>query len=95
MTTARLEELARKCDEALSPETPDIASVLEIADVADLARCARAWATLEAAMMAAPTTVELMGCRGRGNPWAWYPGSVIGSNRYCGATAIEAVEAGK
>lgn len=84
MTTERLEELARKCEEALAPETPDIASILELADIADLARCARAWVKLEQ-LRNDQWSVSL----DEWGDWALMTGYEVGG---C-PTAIEAVEA--
>jgi hypothetical protein len=92
MTAARLEELARKCDAALAPEAPDIASVLELQDIADLARCARAWAKVMSGLEET-RDVTLRGVdEGMGTQWTWWPDDDSPSRAGSPLEAVEAAE---
>lgn len=86
MTADRLEELAQKCNEALAPEAPDIASVLELQDIADLARCARGWAKVESLRLSRLDINHVTS--------TYLFNGADGHNDYAnGPTALEAVEA--
>jgi len=103
MTAGRLEELAQRCDAALAPEAPDIASVLELQDIADLARCAREYGQ-QIWRMQGPRWMKCPTCKKNGfrrkDVWEPFSKTATCKCQKCGSwatvaqwTALEAVEA--
>lgn len=90
MTAARLEELARKCEESVESELGGEPMPFELSDLRDLARCARAWAKV-AKGLEATRDVTLHGVDMGALPrWTWWPDDDSPSRA---TTAVEAVEA--
>lgn len=88
MTAARLEELARVCDDGIRDENDGFNASFDVKDLSDLARCARGWAKIDAILRAEDGwSVDL---------WRMSKGHIrmlMNKQSVDGPTAIEAVEA--